>query len=105
MKDIDAATAGKLVNGENPPTVIDVRTPQEFAEGHIQGAINIDFNSPDFKDELAKLSPDKTYLMHCRSGNRSNRAKPAFKELGFEAIYHLDGGMIAWEEAGLPTAK
>lgn len=106
LKDIDAAAAGKLVaGGENPPVVLDVRTAEEFAAGHIEDAINLDFKGAGFKDELAKLDRDQTYLLHCRSGNRSGQAKATLLELGFTAIYHLDGGMLAWEKAGLPTVE
>ena len=105
LEDVDAKRAGELVAAASPPMVIDVRTPEEYAGGHIEGAVNVDFNAPNFKEELAKLDRDQTYLMHCRSGGRSGQAKPTFEELGFKAIYHLDGGMIAWEEEGLPTVK
>jgi rhodanese-related sulfurtransferase len=105
LKDVDAAAAGKLVKQQDPPIVLDVRTPEEFAAGHIEGAVNIDFNSSGFKDEVAKLDPEKTYLLHCRSGGRSGKAKSTFTGLGFKAIYHLDGGLNAWQDAGLPTVK
>lgn len=105
LEDVDAAAAAKLIEGQQAPIVLDVRTPEEFAAGHIEGAINVDFKGPGFKEELAKLDRDQPYLLHCRSGNRSTSAKPVFTELGFKAIYHLDGGIIAWEEAGLPTVK
>ena len=105
LLDIGAAEAGELVESQSPPVVLDVRTPAEFAEGHIAGAINIDFKGESFGEELAKLDRDKTYLMHCRSGNRSGQAKPKFLQLGFQAVYHLDGGMKAWRAAGLPVEK
>ena len=103
--DIDAKAAGALLEQEKPPVVLDVRTPGEFAAGHIEGAVNIDFKGPGFKDEIAKLDREQPYLLHCRSGNRSGQSKPTFTELGFKTIYHLDGGFLAWEEAGLPTVK
>lgn len=105
LKDIDVAAAAKLVEMSDPPMIIDVRTPAEFATGHIDGALNIDFKDPGFKDALDKLERDQSYLIHCQSGGRSGISKAVFTDLGFEAIYHLDGGMSAWVEAGLPTAK
>jgi phage shock protein E len=102
MKDVNATEAGDLVK---TVSVIDVRTPEEFAEGHIEGAVNVDFKNANFKEELGKLDRDKEYLIHCRSGGRSTAAKPVFEELGFKAIYHLDGGFIGWEEAELPVSK
>lgn len=105
LKDIDAGQAGELLKRQQKIVVLDVRTPEEFAEGHIDGAVNIDFNGDGFKEALGKLDKEAHYLMHCRSGGRSTAAKPAFTELGFNYIYHLDGGMLAWEKAGLPTTK
>jgi phage shock protein E len=67
--------------------------------------VNVDFKNANFKEELGKLDRDKEYLIHCRSGGRSTAAKPVFEELGFKAIYHLDGGFIGWEEAELPVSK
>ena len=98
MKDIDAEAAGKLIKKQRPPVVLDIRTPEEFAAGHIEGAVNIDFKADSFKAELEKLDRDKEYLLHCRSGGRSGMSKETFTELGFKAIYHLDGGMIAWRK-------
>lgn len=105
LEDIDAEAAGKLVAAPQPPTVIDVRTPGEFAAGHIEGALNIDFNGSSFRDELEKLDRDQTYLLHCQVGGRSGSSKSVFSELGFKTVYHLDGGFLAWEKAGLPTVK
>ncbi|MFT4550497.1 MAG: rhodanese-related sulfurtransferase [Verrucomicrobiales bacterium] len=105
MKDIDAKQAGEFFKLQRPLVVLDVRTPGEFAAGHLKGAVNLDFNSAAFKEELAALDPEKTYLMHCQSGGRSGKAKAAFTELGFKYLYHLDGGYAAWEDAGLPTEK
>lgn len=83
-------------------TVIDVRMPEEFAEGHLKGAQNIDISSPDFQKNLAKLDPAKTYLVHCAAGGRSTRSLTILKKLGFKSIIHLDGGLNGWKEAGLP---
>ena len=90
---------------EKAITVIDVRTPEEFAEGHLQGARNIDIASPDFQKNLAKLDPAKTYLVHCAAGGRSTRSLSILNKLGFKSIMHLDGGINGWKEAGLPLEK
>lgn len=97
--------AAELIAGEYSLVVIDVRTQEEFDEGHIVGAKVIDVTADDFEQKLAKLDKKKSYLVHCRSGGRSGRAMEIFKELGFEKIYHLNKGMLAWEEAGLPVSK
>ena len=85
--------------------VLDIRTPAEFAAGHIAGATNINFNSPDFAKAISGLSTNKIYLVHCASGKRSSQALPVFKKLKLPSLYQLDGGIKAWEKAGLPVEK
>lgn len=101
---VDAAGAAKLL-AEGGVLVVDVRTPGEYAGGHIAGATNIDFNAADFKQRLAGLDPGKTCLVHCAMGGRSTAALPVFKELGFKKVVHLDGGLRAWQAGGKPVAK
>ena len=87
----------------NEPDVIivDVRTPEEFASGHIEGALNIDFNSGDFANEITRLNPSETYAIYCRSGNRSGQAASIMHKAGFHDVSNLDGGVIDWTNAGL----
>ena len=85
--------------------IIDVRTPEEFAEEHIENAINIDFYSETFRDKLNKLDKNKTYLIYCRIGGRSGNALTIMKELNFKEAYNILGGTNAWKAAGLPTTK
>lgn len=100
---VDAAGAATLISERPEAIVLDVRTPGEFADGHIKGAINVDYRSDSFRTELAKLDRDATYIVHCRSGGRSGSAVPILSELGFNSIIHLDGGILGWEKAGLET--
>jgi phage shock protein E len=83
-------------------TVIDVRTPEEFAEGHIEGAMMIDFSAPDFADRVAELDPEQEYLVYCRSGNRSGQAVAIMRKLGFDRVFDMEGGTVAYAAAGLP---
>ena len=83
--------------------LLDVRTPEEFAEGHLAGAENIDFYATDFADQIGALDPDKKYVVYCRSGNRSGQATSLMAEQGFTTVADVDGGIVAWEAAGLPT--
>ncbi len=80
--------------------VLDIRTPEEFAEGHLAGAINIDYYADDFEAQLAELDLSVPYVMYCRSGNRSSKALPLMDSIGFEEVYELDGGISAWQASG-----
>lgn len=87
-------------------TILDVRTPQEFEQGHIEGAVNIDIEDPaTFVEQTAALDPAATYAVYCRSGNRSANATEYLKGQGFGSILELDGGVLAWDDAGLPLAQ
>ncbi len=100
---ISAQDAAALT--EAPPAdlvVLDVRTPEEFAEGHLDGAVLVDFYDADFADQLAGLDPDVPYLVYCRSGNRSGQTLAIMDELGFSSVVDIDGGVVAWAGAGLP---
>ncbi|MEO6789968.1 MAG: rhodanese-like domain-containing protein [Ornithinibacter sp.] len=81
-------------------TVVDVRTPAEFADGHLPGAVNIDISGPDFARQLTGLDPSAPYAVYCRSGNRSAAALAQMASVGFTAGYHLGGGVGAWTAAG-----
>lgn len=85
--------------------LVDVRTPEEFQTGHIRDAQNIDYNNESFKSKISSLDKSKPVLVYCRSGKRSANAAEIMKELGFTKIVSLDGGMISWEAANLPTSK
>lgn len=86
-------------------TVIDVRTPEEFAEGHLDGAVLVDFSAPTFADEVAQLDPAEPYLVYCRSDNRSGQAVAMMQSMGFEQLWDMDGGVVAWSAAGLPLVQ
>lgn len=77
--------------------LVDVRTPEEYAQGHIDGALNINVNSGDFSALIGKqLDKNKPVAVYCRSGVRSQTASGVLKDLGFKKIYDLKGGFIAW---------
>jgi rhodanese-related sulfurtransferase len=85
--------------------LLDVRTPQEYRDGHIAGAVLIDYTAPSFREELAGLERGKTYLVYCRTGNRSGKAASLMKELQFRNVRHLAGGITKWKEEGFPTVR
>jgi rhodanese-related sulfurtransferase len=84
---------------------LDVRTPGEFNEGHIDGALLIDFQSGNFENEIASLDKSKTYAVYCRSGSRSGEAVKVMSDAGFTNLYNLNGGVIDWANAGLPLVN
>ena len=89
----------------NPTAVIlDVRTPEEFAEDHLARAINIDVNSPDFEKQAAKLDKKKPVYVYCLGGVRSKKAAGILKRNGYQAV-SMSGGIKAWKSAGLPVTK
>jgi rhodanese-related sulfurtransferase/peroxiredoxin len=81
---------------------LDVRTPQEFAAGHVPGATDLDLYAEDFRARLGGLDKDKSYVVYCHSGNRSGQATTLMHELGFKHVYDVQGGLQAWQQAGLP---
>jgi len=103
-KNVDPKAAQALI-ADQKATVLDIRTPEEFAEGHIPDAKNVDFFSKSFRETLEKLDKDAPIVMHCQSGGRSGQALPIFKEMGFTKVFHMNGGFSAWSKAGLPVAK
>ncbi len=99
--DVTIAQARQLIqerNGQADFVVLDVRTPEEFTAGRLPGAVNVDIQVPKFQDRLAALDRGKTYLVYCRTGNRSARAVQVMKSLGFQSVYHMTEGILRWEK-------
>jgi rhodanese-related sulfurtransferase len=110
VKHADAAAAKKLIDDgaarkDAKVVVLDIRTPEEYKDGHIAGAVNIDFKEKDFAGKVAKLDREKTYVVHCQGGGRSTKSLETLKKLGFKSIVHLDNGFGSWQKAGLPVEK
>lgn len=85
--------------------ILDVRTPGEWSEGIIEGAIMYDFYEDDFASNLEKLNKDLPIAVYCRSGGRSGNAMSMMKDMGFKEVYNLEGGIGAWNSASKPTVK
>lgn len=85
--------------------LIDVRTPEEVSEGHLHGALNLNFLAESFAEEIETLNKNKTYLLYCRSGARTRKAANQMQKAGFKKVYMLEGGIIAWNEAGKPIER
>jgi rhodanese-related sulfurtransferase len=82
--------------GDPDVVLLDVRTPKEYEEGHIEGALLVDYYSSDYVERIKALDRGKTYLIYCRSGNRSGKSLAIFEKLGFRRAYHMDTGVIGW---------
>jgi phage shock protein E len=85
--------------------IIDVRTPEEYADGHIPGAINRNLNAPTFRDDIDKFDKNNIYIIYCRTGVRSAAARDIMKELGFKNIINVTGGYVEWLAQGFPVVK
>jgi phage shock protein E len=99
VTDIDVAAAAQIVD-DGEAVLLDVRSPQEFAAGHLPDAINIDVESADFADRVAGLDESAETLVYCRTGNRSGVATDEMADLGFTDMSDLQGGIEAWAAAG-----
>lgn len=100
--DVPTLQAG-LASGD--VQLVDVRTPQEWSTGHIEGALHIDWFDDDFKAHVSKLDKAKPVRLYCAAGGRSEEAREMLHEMGFTDVKDLDGGISAWKKAGAPVVK
>jgi len=98
------ATEARDVIGDAPDglVVLDIRTPEEFAAGRLADSVNIDFYAADFAARIEALDRDTPYVVYCRTGNRSESAAALMRDLGFDEVYEIEGGIVSWVESGLP---
>jgi thioredoxin len=104
QQDLIASEFQTAMSAESDAQILDVRTIDEFQNGHIEGATNADVNSAAFQQIASGLDKDKTVFVYCLSGARSASAAGMLKEMGFKSIVNLTGGMLAWRSANLPVA-
>lgn len=106
-KTIEAKAFSEKIKETPDPQILDVRTPEEFASGHIDNAKNANWLSADFVVNAEKLDKSKPVFVYCKSGGRSQKAVEKLNELGFTTLYQLDGGILKWDAAGLskPSGK
>jgi len=98
---VDVATFDKLVK-EGKVTLVDTRTAKEYASGHIEGAVNVDWKNRHFADNILKITDEKPVAIYCRSGNRATRAMYAMSAIGFKEVYNLEHGIKSWKAAKMP---
>lgn len=104
FRNIDVAEWEKL-RKDASAVVLDVRTAEEFDDGHMPGAINLDIRGGKFAETLAGLDKSKTYLVHCAVGGRSAKACGQMDGMKFDKVLNLSGGITAWEAAGHKPVK
>lgn len=98
MADLSQEEWEEQMKNDDNAFMLDVRTPQEFEEGYIPGAVNIDiYLGQGFLEELGKLDKSKNYYVYCRSGARSGQACAIMNSIGIENAYNLEGGFMNWE--------
>lgn len=107
FKDLTPQESQEIIkkNDNNPQFVlIDVRTQGEYQGGHLEGAVNVDYQS-DFKTEIEKFDKGKKYLLYCRTGIRSDNAMQIMRYAGFKEVYNMLGGISLWAEEGFSIVK
>lgn len=104
QRNLEAMAFQKAIQLDSNKQILDVRTTEEFQNGHVEGAVNADINSPTFQQIASSLEKKEIVFVYCLSGARSATAAGQLKEMGFTKIVNLTGGMLAWQSANLPIA-
>lgn len=102
---VPVADFRKLMQEHKNFQLLDVRTPGEYMEEHLEGALNIDYNNEHFADQLNQLDKNKTTFIYCMSGGRSNNALAILQKKGFKEVYNMKGGILEWKGNQFPLTK
>lgn len=105
VKKVPAATFKTAIESQEKLQLIDVRTPEEFTNGHLNEAQNINWNDDNFNNQVAKLDKAQPIFVYCQGGGRSASAAARLAELGFKDITDMEGGIMAWRVADLPLEE
>jgi len=100
---VDVGEARELIADKADLVILDVRTVSEYESGHLEGATNIPVE--ELSGRLSELNQNDEMLVYCRTGNRSTTAVGLLKDNGYDRLYHMDGGIVAWNGAGFPTVS
>ena len=95
----------KKVESTSQPVIVDVRTPEEYSDGHLSDAVNIDWDGDTFDQQIQVLDKNASVFVYCYGGGRSSGASKEMRKQGFKNVYDLKGGFAAWKKAGLPEVK
>jgi len=105
VKRLDPQNFDKKLKESKEPILIDVRTPDEYGQGHLANSLSIDIYSNDFKSRVGKLDKSKPVFVYCKAGSRSGSAVDIMSEIGFTEIYDLSGGIMAWQQSNKPIER
>jgi len=103
--DSSLVTPEELSLKQEEIVLIDVRTPREFEQGHLENSVNINIADSSFKEEVGKLDRSEPVYVYCKVGGRSAKAASILREMGFEEVYDLEGGIRNWEKSGMKVVK
>ena len=107
-EDIFPVEAWELISNsreDDDVIIIDVSTPREYKDLHLEGAVNVNLLSRFFKTRLDVMNKSRTYVVYCKVGGRSKIAQKLMQQFGFRIVYNVVGGTLLWEEEGLPFAS
>jgi rhodanese-related sulfurtransferase len=104
-KQVTSADVDELLKKNSQIIILDVRTPDEFKQGHLKNAINLNIQDPDALEKIGKLDHKATYLVYCRTQRRSGIAVSHMIESGFSNVYHMTDGMSGWLQNGKSVEK
>jgi len=102
---ISLISASELNKVNKDILLIDVRTPEEYASGHLENSVNIDYKADNFKELIAELDTNQDVYVYCKVGGRSNNSAKMMKKMGFKKIYDLEGGILQWEKEDFKIVK
>lgn len=102
---LTSVEAQKMITKDKKLVILDVRTPGEFSQGHVKGAVNIDVSQADAFDKYLKLDKNVTYIVICRTRNRSGVVTNYMSQKGFKAIYQVVDGIVGWNANNLPLGN
>lgn len=105
FENLSASEFKKLLSEKEGVQLVDVRTPGEFADRHLENAVLMDINDPNFSQSITALDKNKPVFVYCLAGGRSSNAAGIMKDAGFKEVYNLTGGLTAWNAAGYPVAS
>lgn len=99
LKNLRPEDFARALDRKNNAVLLDVRTPEEYRQAHLPGAVNISYLTPDLWDRLEQLDRETTYFVYCRTERRSMRVCMLMQNGGFRKVYNMEGGICAWEDA------